>query len=135
MEDTAVSSHPRYRYIGDSMRVVARREPTLALHVHVGVARRQAAIRVMNRLRVQLPLLLALSANRSPPGSPARIARTCRSRWIVATSRFTGGLADQRGAASRAAGEPNWTRNRFARDLALAPNDLIQRGITRLAYP
>jgi hypothetical protein len=42
MEDTAVSSHPRYRYIGDSMRVVARREPTLALHVHVGVARRQA---------------------------------------------------------------------------------------------
>jgi carboxylate-amine ligase len=74
--DTAVSSHPRYRYIGDSMRVVARREPTLALHVHVGIARRQAAIRVMNRLRVHLPLLLALSANRSPPGSPARIART-----------------------------------------------------------
>jgi glutamate---cysteine ligase / carboxylate-amine ligase len=76
MEDTAVSSHPRYRYIGDSMRVVARREPTLALHVHVGVARRQAAIRVMNRLHVHLPLLLALSANRSPPGSAARIART-----------------------------------------------------------
>ena len=50
--DTAVSSHPRYRYIGDSMRVVARREPTLALDVHVGIARRQAAIRVMNGLRV-----------------------------------------------------------------------------------
>ncbi len=25
------------------------------------------------------------------------------------------------------------TRNRFARDLALAPNDLIRRAITRLA--
>ena len=50
--DTAVSSHPRYRYTGDSMRVVTRREPTLALHVHVGIARRQAAIRVMNGLRV-----------------------------------------------------------------------------------
>ena len=34
---------------------------------------------------------------------------------------------------SRAAGEPKWTRNRFARDLALAPNDLIRRAITRLA--
>jgi uncharacterized BrkB/YihY/UPF0761 family membrane protein len=61
------------------------------------------------------------------------IARTCRSRWIVATSRLHGRLADQRGAASRAAGEPKWTRNRFARDLALAPNDLIRRAITRLA--
>jgi glutamate---cysteine ligase / carboxylate-amine ligase len=61
--DTAVSSHPRYRYIGDSMRVLARREPTLALHIHVGIATPQAAIRVMNRLRAHLPLLLALSAN------------------------------------------------------------------------
>jgi hypothetical protein len=93
-------------------------------------------IRVMNRLRVHLPLLLlALSANSSPPGSPARIARTCRSRWIVATSRLHGREADQRRAASRAAGEPKWTRNRFARDLALAPNDLIPRAITRLACP
>jgi carboxylate-amine ligase len=71
--DTAVSSHPRYRDIGDSMRVIARRDLTLALHVHVGIARRQAAIRVMNRLRVHLPLPLALSANRSPPGSLARL--------------------------------------------------------------
>jgi Glutamate-cysteine ligase family 2(GCS2) len=90
LRDTAVSSHPRYRHIGDSMRVVARREPTLALHVHVGTARRQAAIGVMNRLRAQLPLLLALSASRSPPGSPARIAKTCRLTWMVAASRLHG---------------------------------------------
>src|ERR1700754_2588729 len=33
-EDTVVSAHPRYRDIGESMRVLARREPTLATHVH-----------------------------------------------------------------------------------------------------
>jgi glutamate---cysteine ligase / carboxylate-amine ligase len=61
--DTVVSSHPRYRRIGESMRVLARREPTLALHVHVGIATPERAIRVLNRLRAHLPLLLALSAN------------------------------------------------------------------------
>ena len=61
--ETVVSSHPRYRDVGESMRVLARREPTLATHVHVGVATPRAAVRLLNRLRVHLPLLLALSAN------------------------------------------------------------------------
>ena len=61
--DTVVSSHPRYRHIGESMRVLARREPTLATHVHVGVASPRAAVGLLNRMRVHLPLLLALSAN------------------------------------------------------------------------
>ena len=61
--ETVVSSHPRYRHVGESMRVLARREPTLATHVHVGVATPRAAVRLLNRLRVHLPLLLALSAN------------------------------------------------------------------------
>jgi carboxylate-amine ligase len=61
--DTVVSSHPRYRDIGDSMRVLARREPTLATHVHVGVATPAGAVRLLNRLRAHVPLLLALSAN------------------------------------------------------------------------
>jgi carboxylate-amine ligase len=61
--DTVLSSHPRYRGIGESMRVLARREPTLATHVHVGVATPRAAVGLLNRLRVHLPLLLALSAN------------------------------------------------------------------------
>src|SRR4051794_33155185 len=62
-EDTVISTHPRYRDIGESMRVLARREPTLATHVHVGVPTPAAAIRLLNRLRAHLPLLLALSAN------------------------------------------------------------------------
>jgi carboxylate-amine ligase len=62
-DETVVSSHPRYRHIGDSMRVLARREPTLATHVHIGVATPAGAVRLLNRLRKHLPLLLALSAN------------------------------------------------------------------------
>jgi glutamate---cysteine ligase / carboxylate-amine ligase len=42
---------------------LARREPTFALHVHVGVPDADRAIRLLNRLRAHLPLLLALSAN------------------------------------------------------------------------
>jgi carboxylate-amine ligase len=61
--DTVVSAHPRYRAIGESMRVLARREPTMATHVHVGVASPADAIRLLNRLRAHLPLLLALSGN------------------------------------------------------------------------
>jgi carboxylate-amine ligase len=45
------------------MRGIARREPTFALHVHVGVADAENAIRLLNRLRAHLPLLLALSAS------------------------------------------------------------------------
>jgi carboxylate-amine ligase len=61
--ETVVSAHARYRQIHESMRVLARREPTLATHVHVGVATPAAAVRLLNRLRAHLPLLLALSAN------------------------------------------------------------------------
>jgi carboxylate-amine ligase len=70
-------SHPRYSHIDDSMRVLARREPTLAMHVHVGVATPERAIRLLNRLRAHLPLLLAVSAN-SPfwRGLPTGFAST-----------------------------------------------------------
>jgi glutamate---cysteine ligase / carboxylate-amine ligase len=61
--ETVPSSAPRYRHIGDAMRVLARREPTLATHVHIGVATPRAAVRLLNRLRAHLPLLLAVSAN------------------------------------------------------------------------
>jgi carboxylate-amine ligase len=75
--ETLLSSHPRYRQIGDSMRVLARREPTLATHVHVGVASPAEAIRLLNKLRANVPLLLALSAN-SPfwRGGPSGFAST-----------------------------------------------------------
>ena len=62
-QEIRVSTGPRYQHVYDSMRELARREPTFALHVHVGVASPDAAIDLMNRMRGHLPLLLALSAN------------------------------------------------------------------------
>src|SRR4029079_16243157 len=46
-----------------TMADLARREPTFALHVHIGVPDPDRAIRLLNRLRAHLPMLLALSAN------------------------------------------------------------------------
>ena len=61
--ETRVSPSGRYQLIDNTMRVLARREPTFALHVHVGVPDQEAAIELMNRMRAHLPILLALSAN------------------------------------------------------------------------
>lgn len=61
--ETQVSSAARYQLVYESMRELARREPTFALHVHIGVADPDSAIVLQNRLRAHLPLLLALSAN------------------------------------------------------------------------
>jgi glutamate---cysteine ligase / carboxylate-amine ligase len=62
-EETSVSGDSRYRLIADSMRSLARREPTAALHVHIGVPDPEDAIRLVNRLREHVPVLIALSAN------------------------------------------------------------------------
>jgi carboxylate-amine ligase len=61
--ETQVSGAARYRSVGKSMRVLAKREPTMALHVHVGIPDPEEAVRVLNGLRRNLPVLLALSAN------------------------------------------------------------------------
>ena len=62
-EDPRVSPARRYQLVQRTMRGIARREPTFALHVHIGVADAESAIRLLNRLRTHLPLLLALSAS------------------------------------------------------------------------
>jgi carboxylate-amine ligase len=62
-EDPRVSPALRYQLAHRTMRGIARREPTFALHVHIGVADAESAIRLLNRLRAHLPLLLALSAS------------------------------------------------------------------------
>jgi carboxylate-amine ligase len=62
-EDSRVSAGARYQLLEASLRDLTRREPTFALHVHVGVPDPELATQVVNRMRVHLPLLLALSAN------------------------------------------------------------------------
>jgi len=61
--DVTVSAGARYQSIYDSMRELARREPTFALHVHVAVPGPEAAVDALRGLRAHLPVLLALSAN------------------------------------------------------------------------
>lgn len=63
------------------MRELARREPTFALHVHVGVADAASATRLANQMRAHLPLLLALSG--SSPFWQGRDAGICSSRMVV----------------------------------------------------
>jgi carboxylate-amine ligase len=80
-EETRISATPRYRLIADSMRFLARGEPTMALHVHVGVPDPEDAVRVMRRLRDNLPLLVALSAN--SPFSGGRDTGFASARTVV----------------------------------------------------
>jgi len=61
--DVEVSAGERYQSIYDSMRELARREPTFALHVHVAVPDPESAVRALCGLRVHVPLMLALAAN------------------------------------------------------------------------
>ena len=63
------------------MRGIARREPTFALHVHVGVPDSASAIRLLNQLRAHLPLLLALST--SSPFLGGRSTGLASNRTIV----------------------------------------------------
>src|SRR3954454_23525594 len=52
-----------YRRVVDGLQYVARRNNTFSVHVHVGVRDADRAVRVCDRLRPVLPLLLAISAN------------------------------------------------------------------------
>ena len=61
--DTEVSPHERYQHLYHDLGALARREPTFALHVHVGLPTAEAGLRAYNDLRTRIPLLIGLSAN------------------------------------------------------------------------
>ena len=62
-EEVEVSPGARYQFLHQSLRELARREPTFALHVHVAVPDAELAVRAYNGMRAHVPVLLALSAN------------------------------------------------------------------------
>ena len=99
-EETEVSPATRHQLVLSTMAGLARREPTFALHVHLGVPDAEAAVQLMARLRWRLPLLLALSAN-SPfwQGRDAGMAST-------RTSLF--GAFPRTGLPPRFAGHAEW---------------------------
>jgi glutamate---cysteine ligase / carboxylate-amine ligase len=76
-EAQRITARDRYRALVDQMQYVARRELIFGLHIHVAVDDPEKAIQVVNGLLVELPLLLALSAN-SPfwRGEPTGLSST-----------------------------------------------------------
>jgi glutamate---cysteine ligase / carboxylate-amine ligase len=62
-ENVQVSESARYQVLYEELRELARREPTFALHVHVGVPDPELAMLAADRIRAHLPLILAVSAN------------------------------------------------------------------------
>jgi glutamate---cysteine ligase / carboxylate-amine ligase len=98
-EDTRTSGAGRYGAITASMRMLARREPTLALHVHVGVPDPEDAVQLLNGLREVVPVLLALSAN--SPFSGGRDSGFASARTVIfqgfprtGTARWFAGYSD-----------------------------------------
>jgi carboxylate-amine ligase len=80
-QEIEVSRAPRYRRLDETMRLLARREPTMALHVHVGVPSPEDAVTVLAGLRRSLPVLLALSAN--SPFCQGRDGGFASSRTVI----------------------------------------------------
>jgi len=61
--EQAIIDTEHYRRVEEGLKYVAWRNNTFSLHVHLGVRGIDRAVRVCDRLRPLLPLLLAISAN------------------------------------------------------------------------
>ena len=61
--DQHIIDTEHYHRVEDGLKYVAWRNNTFSLHVHVGVQGADRAVRVCDRLRPVLPMLLAISAN------------------------------------------------------------------------
>ena len=61
--ETQVPEQDRYQEVLETMRELARREPTMARHVHVAAPSADTALAALNGIRELLPIVLALSAN------------------------------------------------------------------------
>lgn len=61
--DPPFTDDPRYRRIGERFGRVGRTAGTLGMHVHVDIASDEEGVRVLDRLRPWLPVLVALTAN------------------------------------------------------------------------
>lgn len=89
-----VSRSGRCRLVADSMRALAFREPTLALHVHVRVPDQEGTVRVLNGLRNAVPLLLALSAHSPICQSRDTGFDLAESRFLAARDGLNGRMID-----------------------------------------
>jgi len=81
-----VIDNEHYRRVEEGLKYVAWRNNTFSLHVHVGVRDIDRAVRVCDRMRPLLPLLLAVSAN--SPFLDGRLAGLHSARTQTFTRSF-----------------------------------------------
>jgi glutamate---cysteine ligase / carboxylate-amine ligase len=62
-QDQKIIDTDHYRRVADGLRYVAWRNNTFGIHVHVGIRGADRAVAVCDRLRLQMPALLAVSSN------------------------------------------------------------------------
>jgi carboxylate-amine ligase len=62
-EHQKITARDRYRMLVEMLQYVARRELVFGMHVHVAVPTPEAALAVMEGVLIELPVLLAMSAN------------------------------------------------------------------------
>src|SRR5437867_475971 len=62
-EHQKITARDRYRALVEMLQYVARRELVFGMHVHVAVPSPEACLAVMEGVLIELPVLLALSAN------------------------------------------------------------------------
>ncbi len=84
--EQAIIDTEHYRRVEEGLKYVAWRNNTFSLHVHVGVNDGDRAVRVCDRLRPVLPLLLALSA--SSPFLDGRLTGLHSTRSQIFTRSF-----------------------------------------------
>ena len=100
--------------LDELVRGLIRRTPECALHVHVGMPDAESAIRVLNALRDNLPLLQGLAAARRTGSARTRGSRARASRWCARTraagcrGRFATGRSTRRW-------RPPWARRATSR--------------------
>jgi len=105
-----------YRRLERDLQIVARRNNTFSLHVHVGVCGADRAVEVCDRLRPVAPVLLALSAN--SPYLDGRDAGLHSARTQVFTKSFPRcGIPDHYGS---------WASYRDYIDLLLRTRSIVE---------
>lgn len=105
-----------YRRLERELQMVARRNNTFSLHVHVGVRGADRAVEVCDRLRPVAPVLLALSAN--SPYLDGRDAGLHSARTQVFTKSFPRcGIPDHYGS---------WASYRDYIDLLLRTRSIVE---------
>jgi glutamate---cysteine ligase / carboxylate-amine ligase len=105
-----------YHRVVEGLQYVARRNNTFSIHVHVGVRDADRAVRVCDRLRPVLPLLLAISAN--SPYVDARDSGLHSARSQTFTKSFPRcGIPDSFGS---------WAAYRDYIDLLVRTNSIVE---------